>query len=182
MSTYVAMLRGINVGGARKILMKDLAALYETCGFTGVTTYVQSGNVVFDSKDKSLDKIARTIEDEIDKIYSFHAHVIVRTGADLGKVIAANPFVKKHGIDSKSLYVTFLSGVPDAKNLEPLAQLESGADRFAAVGREIFVLCPGGYGKTKLSNNFFETKLKLAATTRNWKTVTVLHEMAVKNV
>jgi uncharacterized protein (DUF1697 family) len=180
MGTYISMLRGINVGGAKKILMKDLADLYELCGFTGIKTYVQSGNVVFESTEKSPETVSRIIEKKIEKKYKFHADVLVRTAGDLEKVLAQNPFLKERGLDPGILYVTFLSGAPDAQSLSLLSNVNSGTDRFAMAGREIFVSCPGGYGRTKLSNNFFEAKLKRIATTRNWKTVTMLHEMAMK--
>jgi uncharacterized protein (DUF1697 family) len=180
MGTYISMLRGINVGGTKKILMKDLAALYESCGFTKIQTYVQSGNVVFDSREKKPAAISKTIEAGIEKKYKFHAGVIVRTPQDFEKVIAGNPFLRERDIDTRSLYVTFLSDAPDGLGLQNVADAKSGADQFEIRGREIFVFCPDGYGTTKLTNNFFESKLKRAATTRNWNTVTTLYEMAVR--
>lgn len=175
------MIRGINVGGAKKILMKDLVALYESFRFANITTYVQSGNVVFDSGEKDPARISGTIEKGIEKRYGFHADVIVRTARDLEKVIAENPFLKKPGVDLKYLYVTFLSEAPDAESMQGMKGVESGADQFEVRGRELFISCPDGYGRTKLSNNFFEKKLKRIATTRNWTTVTTLYEMASRH-
>jgi uncharacterized protein (DUF1697 family) len=179
MSTYISMIRGINVGGAKKVLMKDLAALYEACGFTNIRTYVQSGNVVFDSTEKKPAAISKTIEAGIEKKYKFHADAVVRTPQDFENVILGNPFSKKSGVDTRRLYVTFLSDAPDAQGLQNVAGAASGADQFEIGGREIFLFCPDGYGTTKLSNNFFESKLKRVATTRNWNTVTTLYGMAV---
>jgi uncharacterized protein (DUF1697 family) len=178
MITYITMLRGINVGGAKKVLMKDLAGLYEACGFTNIRTYVQSGNVVFDSVEKKPAAISKTIEEQIEKKYKFHADVIVRTPEDFEKVIAGNPFLKARGAEPNLLYVTLLSDAPDKQAVQDLANVNSGEERHAVKGREIFIFCPGGYGKTKLSNNFFESKLKRVATTRNWNTVTTLYAMA----
>ena len=175
------MLRGINVGGVRKILMKDLAGLYESCGFTEVRTYVQSGNVVFNSREKNTKSISKIIENKIEQKCRFHADVLVRTGQNLKKVIGGNPFLKKPGVDPCNLYVTFLSDPPETQSLPNLSNVKSGADQFEIRGAEIFLWCPDGYGRTKLSNNYFETKLKRIATTRNWKTVMALYEMAVRN-
>jgi uncharacterized protein (DUF1697 family) len=178
MSTYITMVRGINVGGAKKVLMKDLAALYESCGFTNVRTYVQSGNVILDSSEKNPDAIAKTVEKKIERKYKFHVDVVVRTGKDLEKVIAGNPFSKKHGTDIIRLYVTFLPDAPDQQAVQGLATVKSGADQYAVIGREVFLFCPDGYGRTKLTNNLLESKLKRVATTRNWNTVTTLYAMA----
>ena len=172
------MLRGINVGGAKKILMKDLAALYEGCGFTNVRTYVQSGNVILDSSEKNPGAIAKIIEMKIEQKYKFHVDVIVRTAGDLEKVIAGNPFSKKRGIDTVRLHVTFLTDAPDQQAVQSLSTVKSGADHYEVIGREVFLFCPDGYGRTKLTNNLLESKLKRVATTRNWNTVTTLYAMA----
>ena len=178
MNTYISMLRGINVGGTKKVLMKDLVGLYESCGFTSVSTYVQSGNVVFDSREKNTEKLSETIENKIEQKLQFSCRCNHRTPQDLEKIIAKNPFLRKTSVVPQTLYVTFLSDAPDAQTLLDLQKVNSGADGFATNDREIFVHCPGGYGRTRLTNNFFETRLKRTATTRNWKTITTLLDMA----
>jgi uncharacterized protein (DUF1697 family) len=159
--------------------MKDLAALYESNGFSDIQTYVQSGNVVFSSSEKNPVKISRIIEKKIEQKYKFHADVLVRSVHNVKKVIDENPFLKKPGVDPAFLYVTFLSQAPDAQSTPNLSNVTSGADQFEIRGAEIFLWCPDGYGRTKLSNNFFETKLRRVATTRNWNTVMALFEMSV---
>lgn len=180
-TTYISILRGINVSGQKKILMADLKTLYETLKFTDVTTYIQSGNVVFRADKKTAGaEPARKIEQAISKKYTFDVPVIVRTSDEMKKAVASNPFVKDKKIDVDKLHVTFLSDVPEEINLENIKKIEFPPDRFVIIDKEIFLHCPKSYGETKLSNKFFESKLKVTATTRNWKTVHTLADMAGK--
>jgi uncharacterized protein (DUF1697 family) len=175
MSKYVALLRGINVSGQKIILMELLRKAFEKKGFKEVRTYLQSGNVIFDSPKPVL---ARAIEKLVLDDFGFEVTVVVRSPAELGKVIRANPFIKKKGVDLSRLYVTFFAEAPAKSALKALAAFDAGRDEWHADGNEIFLHCPGGYGETKLSNNLFEKKLALKATTRNWKTVNQLWEMS----
>ncbi|MFN8297140.1 MAG: DUF1697 domain-containing protein [Chitinophagales bacterium] len=175
MQTYISILRGINVSGQKKMLMTDLARLYEDLGFKDVVTYIQSGNVIFKTDKKFTNvKLAKLIEDKIVATYNFQVPVIIRTLKELQDIISANPFVKEE-IDS--LYVTFLSNSPNEINLEKLDNVNFLPDKFEIIYKEIF-LSVSSYGNTKLNNNFFENKLKVTATTRNWKTVNKLLELA----
>lgn len=175
MQTYISILRGINVSGQKKMLMTDLAKLYEDLGFKEVVTYIQSGNVIFKTDKKFTDvKLAKLIEDKIVATYNFQVPVIIRTLKELQDIVFVNPFGKEE-IDS--LYVTFLSNSPNAINLEKLENVNFLPDKFEVIDKEIF-LTVSSYGNTKLSNNFFENKLKVTATTRNWKTVIKLLELA----
>jgi uncharacterized protein (DUF1697 family) len=184
MTTFVALLRSINVGGRNRVLMGDLASLVESLGFDGVETYVQSGNVVFTGRGTPT-SAARAIEGGIVGELGLEVPVIVRSTRQLARLIEANPF-RRSGADPKSLHVTFLAGMPppDRRRLVVGSETPRGADdpygddRFELVGSDVFVHCPGGYGSTKLNNGFFERRTGLVATTRNWRTVTTLAGMA----
>ena len=174
MKTYISILRGINVSGQKKIIMTDLKALYEDLGFEDVITYIQSGNVVFKSSKKMTDtKLAKMIEERIVEKYDFQVPVIIRTLDELKRATEINPY-KNDNIDG--LYITFLSNAPNSINLEKLDNINFLPDQFEIIGKEIYLNCVS-YGNTKLSNNFFESKLKVIATTRNIKTVHKLIEL-----
>jgi uncharacterized protein (DUF1697 family) len=179
MTTYVSILRGINVSGQKKILMADLKALYKQLSFKNVQTYIQSGNVVFDyAGDKSKLAIAGMIEHSINKKYNFLVPVLVKHPDDLISTIKNNPFREEAGVDPSRVAVTFLENQPTSANLIKLEGVEYPPDRFIIDGENIYIHCPKSYGNSKLSNNFFENKLKVRATTRNWKTINKLVEMS----
>lgn len=175
MKTYLSMLRGINVSGQKKIPMEALKKLYESLGFKNVRTYIQSGNVVFECPDKNVPALIRTIEKKIRQTYGFEAVVFIRTKDEFKKLIDSTPFSKK---DADKLHVTFLSEPPARLPVEELNEGKSAAEEFHISGKEIYLYCPDGYGRSKLSNNFFERKLKVSATTRNWSTVNELFKLA----
>ncbi|MEO5642475.1 MAG: DUF1697 domain-containing protein [Bacteroidia bacterium] len=178
MKTYIAILRGINVGAQKKVLMAELKELLKKLKFENVTTYIQSGNVVFKSAEKlSNEEYASKTEKAIQKHFKFEVPVLVRKEDELKKLIAANPFPKNKKIDLSKVHVTFLSAVPAKPLLVEINKLSFLPDEFSIHGKEVYLHTPGGYGETKLSNSFFEKKLKVTATTRNWKTVNTLMEM-----
>ena len=178
MTTYVSILRGINVSGHKKILMADLRGLYEKLGFKNVQSYIQSGNVVFDyAGDQSKHAIAGMIENSIEKEYKFQVPVLVKQVNDLINTIKNNPFTEEAGVDPSRVAVTFLESQPTSENLKKLVGVDYPPDRFIIDGENIYIHCPESYGNSKLSNNFFESKLKVRATSRNWKTINKLVEM-----
>jgi uncharacterized protein (DUF1697 family) len=177
MQTFISILRGINVSGQKKILMNDLKSLYESF-FKDVNTYIQSGNVAFKSSETNDLKIAKKIEAAIFKKYNFHVPVIVRSACEMKKIVSSNPFLKDKNIDVKKLHVTFLSETPSEENVKSIENVDFSQDQFIISGKEIYLHIPESYGKTKLSNQFFEKKLKVTATTRNWNTVVKLMEMS----
>ena len=178
MQTFISILRGINVSGQKKILMVDLKKLYESLKFSEVKTYIQSGNVVFKSDSKISDiQLARKIEKAISAKYKFEVPVIIRTKEELEKILSQNPFTKEKSIDPKKLHVTFLSETPDREKVVQIKEVDFSPDQFIIKGKEIYLHIPNSYGETKLSNKFFENKLKVSATTRNWNTVNKLFEM-----
>lgn len=179
MQTYISILRGINVSGQKKILMTDLTKLYEDLGFKDVKSYIQSGNVLFKSS-KSLKKkdICDKIQKAIRKQYNFEVPVQILSLDELKAIIESNPFIKQKNIDLEKLHVTFLSESPNPEHLQKTQALDFSPEKFLIKDNAIYLYCPVGYGNSKLSNNFFESKLKVIATTRNWKTVNKLAELA----
>ena len=180
METFISILRGINVSGQKKIQMTDLKAVYEKLGFKQVVTYIQSGNVIFRAEKQTDLKLAGIIEEAIFKKYKFDVPVLIRTEEEMQNIVYANPFLKQKGIEKERLYVTFLENTADKANEKSVQALDYSPDKFVVSGKEVYLYCPVGYGKTKLSNNFFEAKLKVKATTRNWNTVNKLLELSTQ--
>jgi uncharacterized protein (DUF1697 family) len=172
------MLRGINVSGQKIIKMAELAGLYESLKFADARTYIQSGNVVFKSDQSDPQKLELRIQETIERKFGFLVTVIIRTQNDLRKIIVRNPFIGSPEIDTGRLHVTFLGSEPDRKLADLLTPDIRTKDEFKFIGREIYLYCPDGYGKTRLSNSYFEKQLKVSATTRNWNTVNRLYEMS----
>ena len=177
MPTYISILRGINVGAQKKILMADLKVLYDDLGFDAVKTYIQSGNVLFKTKATAPATLIKKIEAAIKKKYGFDVPVIIRETEEMAKVCRSNPFLKRKDIQMERLHVTFLAELPEKALTADLEKFTAPKDEFIIAGKEVFLYTPGGYGETKLSNTFFEKKLKVTATTRNWKSVCTLAEM-----
>ena len=179
MSTYIALLRGINVSGQKKILMADLKTLFESLSFGKIQTYIQSGNVVFDynEKDSNLD-IALKISEAILNHYQFEVPVLVRTVPEMKLALENNPFVEEANVDPSRVAITFLATKPLPENLKKLDDIDFTPDKFIIKDTGIYLHCPKGFGVSKLSNNFFENKLKVRATSRNWRTINKLVEMA----
>jgi uncharacterized protein (DUF1697 family) len=174
-SRFVALLRGVNVGG-RTLPMQQLRDLFAALGYLDVATYIQSGNVLFRAERDDRQAMADEIRAAIDATIGHRVTVVLRTPPDLERVIAANPYADRDA--TKPLYVTFLADPPDAELLGRLDAVAGHPDEFRVVDREVYVWCPRGYGRTVLSNDFFERRLKVAATTRNWRTVTTLAALA----
>lgn len=177
MNKYISLLRGINVSGQKKIRMIELKGLYEALGLVSVQSYLQSGNVVFDSDMTNTAKLAAIIEGQIELSYGYTVPVFIRDGAEWQRVVAGSPFLTERDEDPASLYVTFLRERPSPSALANLTIPTGESGEFVVGEREIFLFVPGGYGRTKLTNNFFEKKLGLPATTRNWRTVNALYNM-----
>jgi uncharacterized protein (DUF1697 family) len=174
--TYVALLRGINVGGRTKIAMPDLRKLFGDLGAEDVTTYVQSGNVVFKSGAPPAG-LAHSIEERIAEELGLRVTVVVRTAADLAKVVSANPFADRRAEPTK-LHVVFLAEKPPAARVRALDATRGAPDEFRVVGREVYLHYPSGAGRSRITNAWFEKELGKAGTARNWRTVTKLAELA----
>jgi uncharacterized protein (DUF1697 family) len=180
MAVIISMLRGVNVGGHNQIKMDALRALYEKLGLRDVQTYVQSGNVVFRSKERSLSALGKRIEDAIEKSSGFRPLVVLRTPAELRDVIARNPFAKRSGIEPGKLLVTFLASAPGLEALEQALKIETEPEELRIDGREAYIYFPNGMGRPKMSWPKIERALKTSGTGRNWNSVTKLLEIAEK--
>lgn len=174
--THVALLRGINVGGKNKLPMKALAAMFTAAGAESVRTYIQSGNVLFDAPAKRAGQIAPAVVAAIRSQLGYEIPVIIRTAAELAAVIARNPFLKSG--DEAALHVGFLEATPAPAAVKLLDPDRSPGDSFRIIGREIFLHLPTGVARTKITNAWFDSKLKTVSTFRNWRTVLKLVELS----
>lgn len=177
---YIALLRGINVSGQKKITMKDLAKVFANMQFSEVQTYIQSGNVLFTAAAQKEEKLTDKIEQTLADTYGFEVQVVIRTGAEWQKLSKNHPFLKKGEAKSDGRYVTLLRDRADAKSLPALAPYCIAGEEFVAAGREIYLSYPAGQGKTKLTNQVIEKKLGTVATTRNWNTVLAIQDLLKK--
>jgi uncharacterized protein (DUF1697 family) len=176
MAGYVALLRGINVGGRRSVPMAELRAALAGLPLEDVQTYIQSGNVAFRAPCEDPARLVDDIEQAIAERFATGVTVLLRTADELAAVVSANPFLDRQ-VAPTTLLVTFLSARPDV----PPGRLEVPAGEtgeLVLAGREVFVHTPGGYGRSKLGNAFVEKRLGVAATTRNWRSVVALAELA----
>ena len=157
--------------------MAELRELVEDLGCADVRTYVQSGNVVFRS-DHGAPKLAQAIEKAIEKRLGHDVTVVIRTERQLRDLIAANPFTRKKKIQPKMLHATFLAEKPDRERVRKLGERDVAPEQWEIVGNDICLFFPNGYGRVKLNNAMIERQLGVPATTRNWRTVTALAELA----
>lgn len=176
---YISILRGVNVGGQKKIKMADLELLYQSLGFQHVVTYIQSGNVLFEATVENISDIKERIEKAIETKYEFHVPVEIRTNREIGDILRNCPFGSVDlAKDGTKVLVTFLSSNPSEARISDLQKYVKPPEQLIVEGKEVYLYCPNGYGKSKLSNAFLENKLGAQATTRNLKTVTKLHELS----
>ncbi|MBK9246698.1 MAG: DUF1697 domain-containing protein [Ignavibacteria bacterium] len=178
MHTYISLLRGINVSGQKLIKMDALRAMYESLGFNLVRTYLQSGNVLFQSPAEITAELATLITDKIASTFGFEVFVLVISPQTLQEIILNCPFTKDQDKELSSCYVTYLERMPDTSNHESIIAKKLPQDEISFTDKAVYLYCPKGYGTTKLSNNRIESKLKVKATTRNWKTTVELMRMA----
>jgi uncharacterized protein (DUF1697 family) len=176
MRTYIAMLLGINVSGQKMIRMTDLTSLLSELDLKNIRTYIQSGNIVFEYPETDQKELSELIKQKILKRYEFEVPVIIMKQEELLYVAEQNPFVKK-GFNIEKLHVTFLEEPPLPEMIEKARTANIGSDEFEIIAKAVYLHCPDGYGQTKLNNNFFESRFKTKATTRNWKTVLKLCEI-----
>lgn len=178
MIRYVALLRGINVGGRNLIKMEDLSRLFTRCGLSNVTTYIQSGNVIFESMETNVTELAETIEKKLYKTLGQKVSVLLRTVSDLEKMVRRNPFKRVKPGDDVMLFVTFLAAEPNRKPKLPLIAASENLEAFQIKDRAVFIIARrrknGWFG---FPNNFIEKELGVSATTRNWTTVNKLFRL-----
>ena len=172
--TYIALLRGINVGGHHKLPMKDLVTLLERLGYEDVKTYIQSGNVVFRSRRNIGSKEAAKISDAIEAGFGFRPRLLILSKAELRAAVERNPFPTDEG---KFLHFFFLEAEPEAPDFEALEAVMTKTEQFRLHGQVFYLYTPDGFGVSKLAERA-ERYLGVPATARNFNTVSKLMEMA----
>jgi uncharacterized protein (DUF1697 family) len=175
-TTFIALLRGVNVGGKNKLPMKELSALFVAAGCGDVRTYIQSGNVLFQAEAGLAAGLPELIAAGITKRFGYRTPVILRTAGALADIVSSNPFLTP-GAATDALHVLFLADAPGRARIDALDAHRSPPDAFRIVGREIFLSCPGGVARTRLTNTYFDTALATVSTGRNWRTVIKLLEL-----
>jgi len=168
---HVALLRGINVGGKGLLPMKELAAIFTACGAARVSTYLQSGNVLFAAAKAHAAEISSRVTAEIARVYGYPGRIVLRSASEYSGVLAANPFP---GVPEESLHVYFMADAPDKEAVVTLDATRSRGDSFTVLGREIYLHVPNGMARTKLTNQYFDSRLKTVCTARGWKSVCAL--------
>lgn len=176
-TTWIALLRAVNVAGTGKLPMKALAALFTAAGCKEARTYIASGNVLFRADAKLAAQVPARLGDAVERDFGFRPAIVMRSAAELAAVARNNPFLRS-GADEQRLYVHFLADRPAAADVAALDPRRSPPDELRVVGREVYLHLLNGAGKTKITNAWLEGKLKTAGTARNWRTVTTLVELS----
>ena len=173
---FVALLRGINVGGKNKLPMAKLVEIFSEAGCSDVRTYIQSGNVVFAASVKTVKRLPSLIAEAIAARFGLRVPVVLRSSEELRDVARSNPFLRS-GHDAESLHVAFLADAPARRSSAALDHARSPGDSFELRGRELYLHLPNGVARTKLTNAYFDGTLETTSTVRNWRTVLKLLEM-----
>ena len=175
MDRWIALFRGINVGGHHRLSMAGLKALLTGLGFTHIRTYIQSGNVVFEGPGPARDLEAR-IGAAVAASYGFSPRVLCLTPDELTEVITSNPYPEA-AVEPKSLHVSFLSTTPDSPDLSALEEVRASSERFELIHRAFYLHAPDGIARSRLAQRV-EVVLGVPATSRNWRTVSKIQELA----
>jgi uncharacterized protein (DUF1697 family) len=176
---YVALLRGINVGGKNKLPMKDLSAMFVAAGCTDVQTYIQSGNVVFKAPASLAAKISGLIASQIAERFGYKTPVVLRTTEQIDEILRNNPFFEV-GATEDTLHVLFLADLPNPQAISLLDPDRSPGDTYVVRGRDIYLRLPNGVADSKLTNAYFDSKLATVSTGRNWRTIGKLLELLTR--
>lgn len=171
--TFVALLRGVNIGG-KQIAMAALRRGLESIGLRGVQTYLQSGNVVFDAEDDDPASLAAAIHGRLAADFGHQVDVLVLRCEKIARIASSNPFLSDTSVDPRWLHATFLLGETAAAGFEQLTLPAAEGEQAVVADGVVFLYLPHGYGHSKLSNTYFERALRVPATTRNWRTVQAL--------
>lgn len=173
---FLALLRGVNVGGKNRLAMKELAELLAQAGLAEVRTYIQSGNVLFRAPSAQAHALPGLVSGAIAKRFGLSVPVVLRSAAELAKVARSNPFLET-GADPEALHVAFLAAEPAEARIAALDPKRSPPDEFRVLGREVYLHLPNGAARSKLTNDYFDSKLGTTSTARNWRTVLKLLEL-----
>ncbi len=180
MAVIICMLRGVNVGGHNKIKMDALKALCVSLKLKDPQTFIQSGNVIFSTEENDLLKLAKRIQDAIEKKVGFRPDVILRTATELRTAIKRNPFAKLSGLEPGKLLVTFLAANPGKEARAQALATGTAPEELHIIGREVYIYFPNGQGRSKLPWPKIERALGTSGTGRNWNSVTKMLAMAEK--
>jgi uncharacterized protein (DUF1697 family) len=173
---YVALLRGINVGGKHILPMKQLAEIFADAECGDVRTYIQSGNVIFQAPRTGAEGLSERVARAIQESFGFPVPVILRSSAQLAEVVRSNPFLRA-GEAEKTLYIYFLADRPAASAVKGLDSERFLPDAYKVIDQHIYLHLPNGMGRSKLTNAYFDSKLSTVSTARNWATVLKLSAM-----
>lgn len=179
MKTYIGLLRGINVSGQKKIKMVDLRILLEENGFSSVKTYIQSGNIVFRTTEENKATLENKISEVIKKQYGFDVPVIVKTSEEIGNILVNNPYDDSEDLESNKIYFVLLKEKPKEENVTVLDSISFENETLRINSECVYLRCALGAGKAKCTNNVIEKKLKVSATTRNYRTMQKLRELTL---
>ncbi len=173
---YLALLRGVNVGGKNKVPMKELVKIFEEAGCKDVLSFIQSGNVMFNAPARLAKTIPERVEFEIEARFGCRTPVVSRNLKELSAVVPGNPFFEA-GVDEKMLFVMFLADEPTVEAIGRLEPARFVPDEFLLVGKDLYLKIVTGAAKTKMTNQYFDSRLKTVSTSRNWRTVNKLLEL-----
>lgn len=179
MQTVIALLRAINMAGHNSVKTKDLSDMFSESGYPEAKIFIQSGNVIFRSNENKK-KLNLKIEEAIKEKFSFNVDVILRSIPEIKDLILRNPYLEEEKFNPSRMGVVFLKEMPSKESLSKLDDINFPPDKFSIDGQEIFLFCPDGFGRSKLSTNFFERKLGIPGTARNWKTINSILDLAEK--
>jgi uncharacterized protein (DUF1697 family) len=177
MTAMICLLRGVNVGGHNQIKMDALRGLFESLKLCNAQTYIQSGNVVFQTSERDTAKLAAKIESAIEKKHRFRPNVVLRTASEMRDVIVRNPFANRDAIEPNKLAVMFLAREPEPAVQDAVRKIKPEIEELHLLGRELYIYFPDGMGRSKLVP-LLARALQNAGTARNWNTVVKLLEMA----
>jgi len=180
MPVLISLLRGINVGGHALIKMDTLRTLYRSLKFEDPQTYLQSGNILFKSSERDLQRIANQIQKSIVKKFGCCPEVILRSTAEMRAIVSRNPFRGRSDIEPNKLLVSFLAGDPAKDARESLARLDIVPEQLHLLNRELYIYFPNGAGRSKLPWSRLDKFLRTPGTARNWNTITKILEIAEK--
>ena len=172
---YVALLRGVNVGGKNKLPMADLRDIFTAAGCAAVQTYIQSGNVVFEAAQDLAERVPEIVTRAIRRRFGYETAVVMRSSEELRRVVSSNPFDTSG--DPRFLHVAFLEDTPGAEAVSRLDPQRSPPDAFAVRGRNVHLHYPNGVARSKLTNEYLAAQLQTVSTMRNWRTILSLLEM-----
>jgi uncharacterized protein (DUF1697 family) len=175
----IVFLRAVNMAGHNSIKMKDLGEMFVDMGYPDAKIYIQSGNVIFRS-DEDRNTLIRKVSEAIKQEFGHDIAIMIRTVEEVRNLAGRNPYLEEEGFDPSKMAVVFLNKEPSAESVEKMADVDFPPDKYLIDRNEIFIYCPNGFGRSKLTTVFFERKLNVFGTARNWKTINSILDISKK--